>query len=177
MSWVSADCRALAEELLAELPLRWRHVQAVGQLADLWVDHGRVPAFVAEAAWVHDIGYADKLRRTGMHSIDGAAHLEAHGVDPRVVALVAHHTGAWAEAEERGLANRLLGFGHPDEEDLDALNLADLLSGPDGAQISVVARVNEILQRYEPQHPVHRAVSRSKPRLLASANRAAKRLG
>lgn len=135
-----------------------------------------MPQPVANAAWLHDIGYADQLRHTGMHALDGANYLKLHGVDPQVVALVAHHTGAWAEAEERGLTGRLLEFDLPNEELLDALNLADLVSGPDGTRVAVVARLDEILQRYESQHPVYRAVTRSSPSLLESATRATERL-
>jgi hypothetical protein len=53
------------------------------------------------AAWLHDIGYAPALAKTGFHPLDGARHLEALGVDRRLCCLVAHHSGATFEAEER----------------------------------------------------------------------------
>src|SRR5690606_9910829 len=103
------------------MPGRWHHVQAVAGLAESWAASGLVSGAVAKAAWLHDIGYAKSLVRTGMHALDGASYVDLHGLEDEAVALVAHHTGAWAEAEERGLSGRLLEFNLPREEDLDAL--------------------------------------------------------
>lgn len=94
-----------------------------------------------------------------------------------MVALVAHHTGARFEAEERGLADELETLPSPPREDLDALTLIDLVVGPTGELTTPGHRIEEILTRYGPSDPVHRAVTRSRPSLLASAARARGRLG
>jgi putative nucleotidyltransferase with HDIG domain len=53
---------------------------------------------------LHDIGYAPSLVATGFHPVDGARFLRAQGTPEVVVSLVAHHSGAVFEAEQRGLA-------------------------------------------------------------------------
>lgn len=166
----------MAGELLGDMTSRWGHVCAVAGLAQLWVDVGVFGDDLVKAAWLHDIGYSETIRRTGMHAIDGASYLELQDAPHAVVTLVAHHTGAWAEAEERGLTRELLAFDLPDEILLDALTLADLVRGPQGHRYTVRQRLDEILIRYEPQHPVHRAVTRSQHGLAAAAERAANRL-
>jgi hypothetical protein len=94
-----------------------------------------------------------------------------------VVSLVAHHTGARYEAEERGLTDELGEFPAPDEATLDALCLADLTTGPDGNRVTVDERISEILGRYAPTDPVHRAITRSEAHLREAAARAAKASG
>lgn len=124
------------------------------------------------AAWLHDIGYTDHLYRTGMHAVDGAMYLDLLGAPREVVSLVAFHTGAEFEAEERGLLDRLLPFDPPDEVALDLLTLADLTTSPHGERVTVEWRLDEILTRYEPQHPVHRAVTRGRAVLEERCRRA-----
>lgn len=124
------------------------------------------------AALVHDIGYDPALRRTGMHAIDGAVHLRALGLPARIVSLVAFHTGAEYEADERGLAHELNAFDRPRQELLDRLILADLTSSPTGGEISVEERLAEIYDRYPAEHAVHRSVTRSHKYLRSAASRA-----
>ncbi len=72
-----AGARRLAGELLGELGDRWRHSEAVADRAATAapaVEAGDRPVLVA-AAWLHDIGYAPILRRSGFHPLDGAWHL------------------------------------------------------------------------------------------------------
>lgn len=94
-----------------------------------------------------------------------------------VVSLVAWHTGARFEAEERGLLAELEEFPEPPQDLLDALNLCDLITSPTGEEVDVEDRIAEILRRYPPGHPVHRAVMRSRPVLIESCRRAIGRLG
>lgn len=176
MVWDVSECRELAAELLAPMPTRWAHVRGVAEVVQQWADAGLVGDDLVKAAWLHDIGYAEPIRRTGMHALDGGNYLELHGLESKIVSLVVHHTGAWSEAEERGLTRALLQFDLPDEDLLDALTLADLVRGPGGNHVAVRDRLTEILLRYDPQHPVHRAVTRSQSSLIESATRAAERL-
>ncbi|MFD6265614.1 HDIG domain-containing metalloprotein [Micromonospora chalcea] len=67
------------------------------------------------AAWLHDIGYAPSIADTGFHSLDGARWLILHGFDRRLAALVAHHSCATYEADERGLG-QVLRAEFPQEE-------------------------------------------------------------
>lgn len=146
-------------------------------MADVLVGNGHLPVEVGCAAWLHDIGYASSLAVTGFHPLDGAQFLRTEGAPEAVVSLVAYHSGAMIEAEERGLADELSAFFLPPESDLDALTLLDMSTGPDGARVDPIDRINEILQRYESDSPVHRAVTRSRGDLLGACDRARRRLG
>lgn len=175
--WSESTAEGLAREWVSGLGRRWAHLYAVGLLAqETRVLTPDLPSVVVEAAWVHDIGYADPLHDTGMHAIDGARALLRFGAPVDVVALVAHHTGAVYEAEERGVADQLGDLPVPNDADLDALTLLDLVVAPGGELTSPEARIEEILSRYGVDDPVHRAVMRSGPALLASAVRARSRL-
>lgn len=157
---------------------RWSHLVAVGTTAEQLAAQSKlVPEAVVSAAWLHDIGYAPELVDTGMHAIDGAQALARMGAPGEVVGLVAHHTGARFEAEERGLTQEWTELPEPDHAALDLLNLIDLSTSPTGQEIVDADRIKEILQRYDERHPVHRAVTRSQEEMLASSARAKRRLG
>jgi hypothetical protein len=169
---------ALGERLLAPLGRRWRHVEGVarraGTLSSLASADER-PAVVT-AAWLHDVGYAPAIVVTGLHPLDGARYLRSEGWPELVVCLVAHHTGAEVEAEERGLSRELAEFDRPPEPLLDLVTTADLTTSPDGEEVDPEQRLAEIVHRYAPDDPVHRAVTRSTPSLLAAADRVTRRL-
>jgi HD domain len=169
---------ALGERLLAPLERRWRHVEGVarraGTLSSLASAEER-PAVVT-AAWLHDVGYAPAIVVTGLHPLDGARYLRSEGWPELVVCLVAHHTGAEVEAEERGLSRELAEFDRPPEPLLDLVTTADLTTSPDGEEVDPEQRLAEIVHRYPPDDPVHRAVTRSGPSLLAAAERVSHRL-
>lgn len=166
------EARDLAEGLLAEdLPRRWRHTQGVAararELADRLGDDTDV---IEAAAWLHDIGYAPTLVVTGFHPLDGARYLRAStNAEVVIQELVAHHTGALVEAEERGLQSELVdefGDGEGHAALLDALTACDLTTDPDGARVTPRERVAEILRRYSSEDVVHKAVSRSGAHLV-----------
>jgi HD domain len=175
--WSPNEARDLASSYLGTNSARWAHVVATARNAECLVEAGHASEVLTCAAWLHDIGYSPKLARTGMHAIDGARFLDLLGAPSLLVGLVAFHTGAEFEADERGLTGPLLEFDRPDQGLLDLLILADLVSSPTGEAVSVDVRLTEILDRYEPQHPVHRAVSRSRHYLESAAIRATARAG
>jgi hypothetical protein len=174
--WNVAEARRLSAERLSSLGSRWAHVQTVGVLAES-LDARLVEDVVVAAAWLHDVGYDPTLRVSGFHSLDGAWFLRDLGAPDALVALVARHTGAEFEAAERGLLEDLDALPMPDPEALDVLTLIDLVVGPDGELTMPADRISEIGSRYAGKDPVHRAVSRSSPELLAAAARARARLG
>jgi hypothetical protein len=88
-----------------------------------------------------------------------------------VVSLIAHHSGANAEAIERGLVAELSEFETPPSGVLDVVTYADMTTAPDGSPMDAATRVSEILSRYSTDDPVHAAVSRSAVELLASVAR------
>lgn len=173
MEWSPSNAHEIARGLLLGLPLRFAHVRGVAAAAsDLGANE-----HVVSAAWLHDIGYADQLHRTGMHAIDGAIFLQLAGAPMEVVSLVAFHTGAEYEADERGVVDQLIQFDRPPQDLLDLLILADLVTDTSGQRVSVGQRLSEIFSRYDPEHPVHRAVLRSRSYLEDCAARAAERSG
>ncbi len=170
--WGVAEAEGLARDLVEPLGRRWAHVQGVARqarrLAGALVEADEAEIVVA-AAWLHDIGYAKPLSHTGFHPLDGARHIQELGVFPPVIAdLVAHHTGALVEAEERNLLEPLAAeFQQPPRHLLDVVTAADLITGPEGLRVAPQARVNEILKRYPEDAPVHRAAKRWGPELAA----------
>jgi putative nucleotidyltransferase with HDIG domain len=168
----------LAESLLPQLGNRWLHTQAVAaraREASAAVSEADRDLLVA-AAWLHDIGYAPELRETGFHPLDGARHLEALGAPARLVRLVAHHSGAVYEAEQRGLSAELAVYEREDSPVLDALIFADMTTGPAGQSFDFDKRIDEILIRYEPGSEVHNAISKARPYLGAAVERTTRRM-
>src|SRR5690349_13818372 len=107
MDEVTLDwARRIAEAELGEaLPRRWAHSQGVtaraGGMGQLL---GKDATLLAAAAVLHDVGYTPRLAITGFHPLDGARFLrDEHGAGERLTRLVANHSFALLEAEERGL--------------------------------------------------------------------------
>ncbi len=131
---------------------------------------------VESAAWLHDIGYAAALVDSGFHPLDGARYLRDKGFGDRPLwTLVAHHTCALIEAEERGIGDALAAeFPISDDDDafaVAALTYCDMTTGPDGRRVGVEERIAEILARYPVDHVVHRSISRAAPSLRAQVDR------
>ncbi|MEU3403399.1 HD domain-containing protein [Streptomyces sp. NPDC006670] len=158
---------------------RWLHTQAVAERARELA--AAVPSAQREllvaAAWLHDIGYAPALRDTGFHPLDGARYLAALDAPAQLVSLVAHHSGAVYEAEQRGLTAELAAYDRPDPALLDALTCADMTTGPAGQRFAFTDRSGEILTRYPPGSEVHAAISTAVPTLAAAVARTHARLG
>lgn len=172
--------RELARELLeCPLPRRWAHSQGVAEQArSLAPVLGDAADLVEASAWLHDIGYSPELATTGFHPLDGARYLRnVQAADEVLVSLVAYHSCAVVEAEERGLLDVLKGeFAPPSDDLLDALTYSDMTTGPDGVHLPVERRLAEILERYAPEELVHRSITRSSPLLTASVRSVQARL-
>ncbi|EWT06829.1 phosphohydrolase [Intrasporangium chromatireducens Q5-1] len=168
-----AAAAELARSHLARVEPRWTHVQAVGRTMERLCAQHDLPRELAAAGWLHDIGYAPDLVDSGFHPLDGARFLQGIGESELVTSLVAYHSGAKFEAEERGLHSELAGFDEPPQDALDVLNLVDMTTGPEGARVPVDERLSEILSRYGATDPVGRALARSSDQLRASVMRAA----
>jgi hypothetical protein len=165
-TWAEDLARNLLE---CPLPRRWAHVQGVAAQA-----RSLAPAFGADAelleaaAWLHDIGYLPELARTGLHGLDGARYLrDVQYASPMLCRLVAHHSCAIIEAEERDLADVLSReFQLPPQPLADALTFCDMTTSPDGDPMNVGRRLAEIHHRYGSGHPVSRSIRRATPMIL-----------
>ena len=156
---------------------RWAHTQAVAERASeiggvLVIDDR--PTLVA-AAYLHDIGYAAELVKTGFHPLDGALWLRAQGLE-RLASLVAHHSGARFEAAARGYAECLAAFSEEQSAVADALTYCDLTTGPNGERISVASRLHEIKVRYGPASLVAQAINAAGATLGAAVARTEARM-
>lgn len=169
--------RTLAAQFLAEpLPHHWAHTQGVGSMAELLADIlGDDAELLAAAAWLHDIGYAPDLVKTGMHQLDGARYLrDIEAADPCLCALVAHHSCASIEAKLRGLHGELEAEFQPVGGLLeDALTYCDMSTTPDGQLTDVTDRLNEILDRYGDGTIVFDTMTEATPLIFASTARIA----
>ena len=164
-------CRAAAEGWLAGKARRLAHIRGVAACAERLAQKARLTqedrdALVC-AGWLHDVGYADGLNATGFHPLDGAAWILAQG-QPRLAALVAHHSEADVDAGKRGLDLS----AHPREEGVvaDLLDYADLCTAPDGRPVSPQGRLDEI----DVRNPEKRA---ERPARLALARKVQALLG
>jgi HD domain len=164
--------RDLARLLLAEsIPRRWAHSQGVGRKAES-VAHlvGDDASALVSAAWLHDVGYAPNLVVTGMHQLDGARYLRdvAHA-DDLICRLVAHHSCAFIEARNRGLADQLASEFLPVEGlASDAITYADMTTSPVGEPTEVEQRLAEILDRYGAGDLIAESIREASPSIIDS---------
>ncbi|MFI8211892.1 HD domain-containing protein [Streptomyces werraensis] len=170
----------LSETMLSEpLPRRWAHSRGVAKRArSLSPILGDDAELLEAAAVLHDVGYSPAIATTGFHPLDGARFLrDQERADERVVRLVAHHSCALLEAEERGLRQELEDEFQLERPDLvDALLYCDMTTTPDGTQTTPAERLDEIVQRYGPDTIVGRFIQRAAPEIHAAAGRVEKRL-
>jgi len=165
-AWAEGHARALLADSLSR---RWSHVQGVAARArTLNPSLGTDADLIEAAAWLHDIGYLPELAHTGLHGLDGARYLrDVQHADPMLCRLVAHHSYAVIEAEERGLADVMTSeFAPPPQPLADALTFCDMTTSPDGQHVQVHHRLAEIHDRYGSGHLVSRFIRRATPLIL-----------
>jgi hypothetical protein len=163
--------------LLAPLGNRWLHVQGVAERAR-WVGktfHDDDRSCLIAAAYMHDIGYAPALKKTGFHPLDGACYLRSLGYD-RLASLVAHHSEARFEASLRGYEAALNEFPCERSAVADALTYCDLTTGPTGEPITLKERAAEISSRYGDTDMVTQSLRQSMPFVSLAVARTSRRL-
>lgn len=160
IDWASEQ----ATSFLPPLGNRWLHVQGVvagaretGQIFD-----EDEKAYLIAAAYLHDIGYAPTLYKTGFHPIDGAYYLRSQGQE-RLASLVAYHSEAQFEAQLRGLASELAIFPREQSVVADVLTYCDLTTSPTGQPIFLQERIDGILNRYDREDIVVQAMYQAMP--------------
>ncbi len=164
--WAQQLARAPLQQ---PLPRRWAHVQGVAARArSLAPVLGDDADLLQAAAWLHDIGYVPGLAVTGLHALDGARYLrDFHQADAMLCRLVAHHSCAIVEAEERGLADVLGPEFEPAPYVLSSvLTCCDMTTSPNGELVPVDRRLAEIHDRYGRGHLVSRSIQRATPMIL-----------
>jgi hypothetical protein len=163
----------LSAGLLGPLGKRWVHTVGVAHEAARL--GARLPAndqhVLLAAAYLHDLGYAPCLARTGFHPLDAALAL-AGVVPDRIVALIANHSSSAAEARMRGLGEALAHFTAETTPVADALTCADMSVGSDGRPVTLAERVADVVTRYGDEHVVTRGIRATRPQLAAVIARA-----
>lgn len=143
---IVSRARALAADILRDDPGVHEHSRRAARRAAAVAS--RIPssrtAEVVAAAWLHDIGYTARLRRTGFHPLDGALFLMAEEWPERVVRLVAHHSLASLEAPFYGVENHLGVIEVVTGVDADILISADLSAGLGNPAPTVAARLEAL---------------------------------
>ena len=139
-------------------------------------------AVVEAAAWLHDIGYASPLVDSGFHPLDGARYLRRIGFGDRLLwTLVAHHTCALVEAEERGLADILAAEFPVGRRPAAGGVGADLLRHDDRPGRATASTWSSGSRRSwpatGPDHVVHRSIARAAPSLRQQADEVSAVLG
>ena len=153
------EARDLIARILEDDPERLHHCAGVAARAQTLV--ATVPVSAADtlvaSAWLHDIGYASRLRDSGFHPLDGAVYLRREGWPDAVSDLVAHHSGSRFVARIRGLDDRLREFEFVEDALSDALTVADNTTGPNGIAMTLDERIRDKLKRHGPESPNARA--------------------
>ncbi|MGH8793930.1 MAG: HD domain-containing protein [Stackebrandtia sp.] len=179
MNDLTTWARSLARRYL-DIPqfqdTRWPHTQNVAARAEkLAPICGPDAVLLTAAAWLHDIGYAPPLAHLDFHPLDGATFLESLDANPRLVALIAHHSAAHHDATLRGLDNAYQRWPNEDTPVRDALWCADMTTSPTGRPIAFDERLADINRRYGPEHPVSQTVNAAADRIRSMIDNTAQR--
>ncbi len=166
-----------AATLLSPLGDRWLHVQGVAEKARSISKafNGNNVTYLIAAAYLHDIGYAPSLKKTGFHPIDGACYLRSHR-KIRLASLVAHHSEAQFEAHLRGLLLELDTFPRQCSSISDALTYCDITTSPTGRAITFQERISDIFNRYGETDIVSQAIHQAIPSLSLAVERTQRKL-
>lgn len=160
IEWASEQ----AAFFLEPLGNRWRHVQGVVkrayQIGEIFNENDR--SYLIAAAYLHDIGYAPSLKKTGFHPLDGAYYLQSYD-QARLTSLVAHHSEAQFEAQLRGLSSELAKFPREHSAVADALTFCDLTTNSVGQHVTFEERIADILSRYRESDIVTQALRQAMP--------------
>jgi hypothetical protein len=112
-----------------------------------------------------------------LHQLDGARYLrDTQHADAMLCRLVAHHSCAIIEADERRLADVLSLEFEPAPDVLSSvLTCCDMTTSPDGELVPVEQRLAEIHDRYGSGHMVSRSIQRATPMILRAVEQVHRR--
>ena len=162
------DAQNLAQTLLADDPTRLAHVRGAGTIAGLVTGalHVDQPEIIVAAAWLHDIGYAPAIARTGFHPVDGALFLAREGWPDPVVLMVAHHSHAAILAPHYGVQHHMALLEHVRGPADDIITFSDLRAGPNGLGAEPRDRVDDMRRRHANSTVVPHAIREARYRML-----------
>jgi hypothetical protein len=115
-----------------------------------------------QTAFLHDIGYSDKLNQYDYHPLDGAFFVQQCGFPKPVIAAVLFHSGAYESVKKTRpdlvsiYAYNAQWLDETDQLFIDLITYCDLHTSPVGKKISVKERIDDIVTRYGAEHEVSR---------------------
>ena len=163
--------------LMPDKPNRVRHIKGVTTYAcEVGAALG-IQDRLEAVALAHDIAYANDLRRTGFHPLDGAIFLAHCGADEDIIHAVLHHTGAREEAKHWPKAAAFYDIA-PYEPTLldDAITFCDTQTSPVGERVTIEERISEIEGRYGPGSAPSQVMRRMQPNFLKIFERMSRQL-
>jgi hypothetical protein len=171
----------IGEEFLARLlpdkPNRVKHILGVTSFAREVGAALDLPKLEL-VALAHDIGYANDLRRTGFHPLDGAIFLAHCGADDDAIHAVLHHTGAREEAKHWPKATTFYEIAPYRPTALDeAITFCDTQTSPVGERVTIEERISEIEGRYGLDSAPSQVMRRMQPEFMEIFGRVSARLG
>ncbi|SFJ71512.1 HD domain-containing protein [Thermoflavimicrobium dichotomicum] len=161
------DEKVLAE-YISPSTNRYQHilgvVQQMKQLVNRLNLEERLKPLFIQSAYLHDIGYSEKLNVHHFHPVDGAIFAHQQDFPKPVVAAVLFHSGAYQSVKRtRPDLVPLYSYNGQwlDETDrlfIDLITYCDLHTSPLGKKISVKERIDDIIQRYGEKHEVSQSM-------------------
>jgi hypothetical protein len=124
---------------------------------------------VIAAAWLHDIGYAAAVARTGFHPLDGALFLAREGWPDPIVFMVAHHSHAAVVAPYYGVHHHMALFDHVPGHADDIITFSDLRAGTNGLGADPRDRIDDMRQRHADRTFVPDDIREARYRMLLTA--------
>jgi hypothetical protein len=165
------DAQTLAHSLLSDDPKRLAHVRGAALISSMAAGALQFanPDAVTAAAWLHDIGYASSVARTGFHPLDGALFLAREGWPHSVVLLVAHHSHAAVLAPYYRVHHHMALLDHLPGDADDIITFSDLRAGVNGLGADPKERVEDMRLRHFDHAFVPEDVREQRYRMLLTA--------
>ncbi len=163
---------------------RYKHILGVvdrmEQLLEQITVYENYKPLLIQSAYLHDIGYSDRLNKHRFHPLDGAIFAQQMGFPKAVIAAVLFHSGACESAKETRndlFPTYSLNYDWLDKTDhlfIDLVTYCDLHTSPIGKVITFEERIQEIVDRYGEQHEVSQSMIKNMTNFKKSIQRVEK---
>jgi hypothetical protein len=159
---------------ISESTYRYKHilgvVEEMKELTSFLQINKKIKEELVNIAYLHDIGYSDKLVKTGYHPLDGATFCERSGYSKEVVSAVMFHSGAFEDVERNfpDLMETYLGYKYYLSQKMniyiDLITYCDLHRSSSGKKVKLKERLEEIFKSYGETHNVSLTIKSNEKR-------------
>lgn len=156
------------EDYFDKSNLKYSHIMGTHRLMEHLATSlsltGQLKQDCLDSALLHDIGYSEKVNKTGFHPYDGYVFCMENRLSPAVAKAVLLHSGAMSEMlfKNLGLESVYLpAIQSLTEQELFVLELTtfcDIHVTLNGCFVSLEDRIKDMSARYEPNSPVMKHV-------------------